>query len=222
VVTWEVDVISMSFGCSAAVPIIEHEIQNAASKGVVMFAAASNCGGNDLISWPACHDEVIPVYASRGDGNKYDRNPSPDPKSENFSVVGTSLEGSWPSQIPGARTTQHRSGTSGATPIAAGIAATILQLMRAEKSEFLQRRSPLRQDVESKYYERCITSLRTSRGMKAAFALMSPRERDGYDYVTPWSLLDGADGDNWDIVYKICEVQGKLLDQKRKGKRVRV
>jgi hypothetical protein len=162
------------------------------------------------------------VYASRGDGNKYDRNPSPDPKCENFSVVGTSLEGSWPSQIPGTRTTQHRSGTSGATPIAAGIAATILQLMRAEKSDFLQRRNPLRQEAESQFYERCITSLRTSRGMKAAFALMSPRKRDGYDYVTPWSLLDGGDGDNWDIVYDIYEAQGKLLDQKRKGKRARI
>jgi hypothetical protein len=220
--TWEVDIISMSFGCDGSVPEIEHEIDLAAKMGIVIFAAASNCGGNDSISWPACHQKIIPVYASRGSGNKYDRNPTPDPQRKNFAVVGTSLEDGWPAKRPDKRAMGYSSGTSLATPVAAGIAATIIQLMYTAKLEFLERRNPLRRDEEERYYERCIQSLKTTAGMEAVFALMSPRKRDDYDYVIPWELLGENDGDNWDTVHDIWKAQRIILDRRRLGKRPRM
>jgi len=191
----------MSFGYESSVPCIEKEIANAYSKRKLMFAAASNFGGNAETAWPARCNNVIPVYATDGLGNKYDRNPTPDDRGEHFAVVGTSLKGCWLPNDKGFTQTKHRSGTSGATPIAAGIAGAVISLMRKEKDHYLSRRGRSSHEGERCSYNDCLDALKTPCGMRAVFRLMSKGKRDGYDYVAPCSLLDQKD--TWDAVYDI-------------------
>jgi hypothetical protein len=129
---WEVDIISLSFGSDQAVDIIENVINEHANK-VLFFAAASNCGGNEPgISWPARHGSVISIYASDGDGNSYKRNPNPMENHYNLSMLGTAVSGLWPHHLQPSGRYKYKSGTSCSTPIAAGVAANILTLMRRQ------------------------------------------------------------------------------------------
>jgi subtilisin family serine protease len=205
---WRVDIISMSFGYESSVPCIETEIANAYSQRKLMFAAASNSGGNADTAWPARCSSVIPVYATDGVGNKYDRNPTPDDRGEHLAVVGMSLKGCWLPNDKGFTQYKHRSGTSGATPVAAGIAGAVISLMRKEKADYLYHQDESLPECESLLYDRCLAALETPNGMKAVFRLMSKRKRDGYDYVDPCFLLDQKY--KWQAVYDIFKRLGSL------------
>lgn len=76
---WKVDIVSMSFGYRPS-PLqpqsqVIREIELCKQAGPLLFAAASNDGGNTSPTFPATCDGVIPVYATDGCGNAYERNP---------------------------------------------------------------------------------------------------------------------------------------------------
>ncbi|KAM0710560.1 hypothetical protein Q7P35_002231 [Cladosporium inversicolor] len=120
----QVDIITLSFGFKSEVPIIRRAIDQAAirdPKPCLIFAAASNFGGNEDVQWPASHEKVICVHAADGLGNKYHRNVTPEQPSKEFATLGCDVEAfTGPGQLGIA------SGTSVASPVAAGIAALIL------------------------------------------------------------------------------------------------
>ncbi|KAK5110337.1 hypothetical protein LTR62_006045 [Meristemomyces frigidus] len=208
---WQVDVISMSFGYQSIVPRIDAAINDHASN-VLMFAAASNCGGNAPISWPARHDNVICVFATDAEGNAYPKNPTPRDDSKNFAVLGSSIQGYWPSHlVVGSDHRQHKSGTSCAAPIAAGIAGVMIDLMRRQKEQYLLRyrsHSKQRQIRERDDYEQNLRTLGRPWGMKAVLGLMA-KKRQGYDYVVPWQLLHRDDED----MYVVKHLLNTLRDQ---------
>lgn len=154
---WDVDIISMSFGLDSAMTLpvlslgepqqtmdrysrlrrdIEEAMRRASVKPCIMFAAASNAGKNQPRAFPASsRSGVICVHASDGLGNDGGINPVAE-SGDNFMTLGMGHklmerkvrkegESSGPQWTP-----VHKSGTSFATPIAAGIAATILDLAR--------------------------------------------------------------------------------------------
>ncbi|KAK0804786.1 hypothetical protein LTR91_022146 [Friedmanniomyces endolithicus] len=202
ITVWKVDIISMSFGYQNAIPAIEEVIDEYAGK-VIMFAAASNCGGNAPISWPARHPNVICVFATDADGNFYRKNPTPQ-KGTNLAVLGTSVGGCWPPALNDGGHLQHKSGTSCATPIAAGIAGVLMNLMRARKSAYLESLptvSKLWNEKKKLKYEQHLRTLGKPWGMNAVLGLMT-EERQGYDYIAPWRLFDN-DNEDRDIVKEI-------------------
>lgn len=135
-----------------------------------MFAAASNTGGNEGIAFPAmAHQMVIGINSTDAWGNKSNFTPTSLPYSENFSTLGEAVESSWPKHL-GKGSTQWRSGTSYATPIAAGIAATMLFYTRM-KLQKLDR----------------VAELKTCSGMRRLLLSMADM-RDGYNYLCPWVL----------------------------------
>ncbi|KAK1056933.1 hypothetical protein LTR74_014531 [Friedmanniomyces endolithicus] len=202
ITVWKVDIISMSFGYQNAIPAIGEVIDDNAGK-VIMFGAASNCGGNAPISWPARHPNVICVFATDADGNFYRKDPTPQ-KGTNLAVLGTSVGGCWPPALNDGGNLQHKSGTSCATPIAAGIAGVVMKLMRARKSAFLESLpvfSKLWNEKKKLKYEQHLLTLGKPWGMKAVLGLMT-EERQGYDYIAPWRLFDN-DNEDRDIVKEI-------------------
>lgn len=98
--------------------------------------------------------------------------PNPWPKTYNFSTLGVGIYSRW--QKDGKREDVWKSGTSFATPIAAGFAANALEFanLHCNLSDHKQ------------------VILQERRGMVAVFQRMSD-ERDGYDFVHPVRLWDG-------------------------------
>lgn len=67
----------MSFEFEQFIHVIEETIKTPESKKIVMFAAASNTGGNgEIASWPARMDQVMCIYATDGLGNRCDFTPN--------------------------------------------------------------------------------------------------------------------------------------------------
>jgi hypothetical protein len=171
----KVDIISISFGWESEKPEVEEQINRARQKGILIFAAASNDGDftPDHGVYPASDHSVYCIYSCRGLGNPSPANPRYTKDAVNFMFPGefiTILEAD-NSPVKGI---ERQNGTSFATPIAAGTAAMVLDLVRHElkNSEEVERR------------------LKKYKGMSAIFRAMSGDPRDGgYYHVRPWTLL---------------------------------
>lgn len=190
----------MSFGFPEAPQEIEKAVMYARNHNVLLLAAASNCGANKAVTWPANDERVISVYATSGDGNRYPRNPTPGP-GRNFATLGSSVYALWPPDEDDIPKWVHRSGTSTATPMAAGIAGLIMQVMETRKDAYLaSQKSRQRNTTQiTDAYRRKLDKLRTRPGMSAVFQLMVGDEgkRDNYDYVAPWRLFKKEDTDHY-------------------------
>jgi hypothetical protein len=85
----------MSFGFPRSSDIVGEAIMRAYRKGILMFTAARNDGGNKVIAYPTRHRTVIGVFSTNGDGNKSGFNPNPpEDDSSYFSTLGEAVESS--------------------------------------------------------------------------------------------------------------------------------
>ncbi|KAH6972214.1 peptidase S8/S53 domain-containing protein [Ilyonectria sp. MPI-CAGE-AT-0026] len=121
---WKVDIITMSFGYPCGVARIKSEITQAVQSNILVFAAASNDGGNRSRMFPARQLLVFAIHSTSGHGNMSNFNPDPK-RDENFSILGEYIEAAWLT-TGGSASTRRLSGTSFATPIAACLAAFML------------------------------------------------------------------------------------------------
>jgi hypothetical protein len=175
----------MSFGFKDEVDLIRRAIDKAAkraSKPCLLFAAASNHGGNEDVRWPASHGSVICVHAAHGNGNKYPLNVGQKHSWKEFATLGCGVEA-----FIGKGESAIRNGTSVASPVAAGIAALILGEALVRRAEYLTWVSGDREE-QADIYDEKLRRLRTCEGMSRVLMSMSTL-RDGYNYVRPWKLL---------------------------------
>lgn len=160
----------MSFGFTSVEANIHSAISRAYKKKIIVFAAASN-GNSESISFPASSPHVICISSADGYGNNSIFNPPLKEGKDNFSVLGEAVESFWPASL-GHGPTARKSGTSYATPIAAGIAALVLQFAR--------------QNLPADSPE--LSAVSSPEGMRLLFSYMSS-SRQGFGYVVPWKLL---------------------------------
>jgi len=88
------------------------------------------------------------------------------------SALGEGVKSSWPTRFKLGQ--QRQSGTSVATPIAAALAAVVLDYVRHEMPE------------SDRFY---VSKLRMRKGMLEVLELMS-KSRGGYQYLNPMLLFD--------------------------------
>ena len=171
----------MSFGFEKSVDIIDDAITYACGQKVLILAAASNCGGNFDLTWPASSHQVLCIYATTGLGNPYRRNPTQRSHKENFATLGSAVDSWWPEHLGQPQNRVRKSGTSASTPIAAGIAAIVMEIVR----------QPDRIEGLSSEEKRKFKQLGTVDGMSAVFRRMTGEngKRHGYDYLAPWETL---------------------------------
>ena len=164
----------MSFGFSKRDDEVRSAIGEAHAKGVIMFAAASNYGALEgkRTAFPAnIVGQVIKISSTDGLGSKSRFNPEPASNDDNFSFVGEAVKSAWPKHL-GLGEEQRKSGTSIATPIAAAIAALVLEYAEQKPQHIVHR-------LNLWHYD----------GMRVMFARMASR-KDGFDFVRPWELFD--------------------------------
>lgn len=190
---WHVDIISMSFGFPKVIPEIDKAIQYARKKNVLMLAAASNYGANRKRTWPARSDDVLCIYATDGDGNKYGKNPTPISNKDNFAVLGESVNSFWPPLgSQGEARKARKSGTSTATPICAAIAAIVMTALRQSEDGYVNGFGEREQSEKREMYQRKVSALGKASAMASVFKLMVGEEgmRDDYQFIAPWRIFD--------------------------------
>ena len=180
VTEWNVDIVSMSFGFSKEMPDISRAIQQAVSHtndAILFFAAAGNDGGNSGEMFPANHPSVISIRGTDSQGYFLTFNP---PRNRHETVVygtlATNVPSAWLRDYHGE---MHQSGTSVATAIAAGIAASLLGYIT----------SKLHGTVDKLLEKR----LRSRRVMLAIFEIMGKDMGNGYSYLYPGNFFKEED-----------------------------
>lgn len=178
---WKVDIVVMSFGFGSKNEVVYDAIKYAAFNDVLMFAAASNDGKNrpDGVSWPAIESHVICIHSGDGYGNQSSFTPSPK-ENMRIMVLGECVRSAWPPNLDLPGDNKDMSGTSCAAPIAAGVAAVILDYARG----FLSR-----QEWES---------LHRIDSMRRMFErLKDPDSHSGYWWIQHWGLFDSKRDESW-------------------------
>jgi hypothetical protein len=161
---------------------IQDAVDYASSKKALVFAAASNNKANEEnpIGYPARVKEyVVCINSSSGQDVRSSFSPHGQAGRENFSTVGESVEAAWPLELNNGHNLKRQSGTSCATPIAAGIAALILEYSRQIGFPKIQHSQHLKQLPGMK---------------KVLFECMTARNTDRtYNYLKPWTFLGPGD-----------------------------
>lgn len=172
----------MPFAFPYTVEQIDDAIDEYHSRAL-LFAATSN-QNDEEIGFPARHADVIGVYSNK----------SPSIQSEfcklgkeyecNFSTIGEGVDGSWPHGLEGEDASisdqRRKSGTSCSTPVAAGVAALIL--------EFASLKGRVQVDRAAKLKKKKVME-------KVLFDCMTDKHTSGtYNLLQPWKLLSGFDG----------------------------
>lgn len=165
----------MSFGFKDRVNAIHSAIRDASQK-VIFFAAASKVGENDRIAWPARMEEVMSVFPTDGLGNMANFSPIVHVNYDNFALPGVNIIARF---LLGEY--KRSSGTSCSTPVAAGVAALLIDFV----DHWLAKTPGVFRDEE--YFQ----ELLTVGGMKAAFRVMSSKRTPAnHDYVMPWEVMN--------------------------------
>ncbi|PHH92006.1 hypothetical protein CDD83_9374 [Cordyceps sp. RAO-2017] len=152
---------------------VQVAVEKAVVQGKLIFAAAANSGGLMSRAYPAKFNGVVCVHATDGQGNPAEFNPDPGTGVDNFATAGVAIGTEW----KGKET--NVSGTFYAVPVAAGIAANILDLAHTRLTE-----------EEDRLH---VQSLYRYSGMRSMLSWMS-RQRGGYDNLRPWILFPPREG----------------------------
>lgn len=148
-----------------------YEVVGRRSNRILLFAAASNLGGNRREMFPASHDAVISVRATNADGAFLDSNPPADPYGPVvYGTLGKDVPSAWLSNVDGELS---KSGSSIATAVAAGIAAMMLEFANVGFSSAEFHLPPE------------VKRLWTKRGMLALFAKMSQDMGNRSFFISP-------------------------------------
>ena len=190
----------MSFGIREYHERIKIAISNALHNNILMFAAASNDGGNLGRSFPAKYPGVFCIHATDGNGNPSTFNPTADEKDVNFSLLGENVSSHWPAGKKGHNDVVNiMSGTSVATPIAAGLAASIISFVWQQERDLPAGRDSLGSWIKDVH------------AIDAILKHMVKQRRVGYDYITPHILLD-TDSSRKEVYNKIKDIKKHMYD----------
>jgi hypothetical protein len=186
---WKVDIISLSLGFTQDddedSDQLREEIRKA-SGNILIFASAANNTNNESkpVRFPARMKEVMCIFSSNSFGRPSDFNPGSKYDRPNLIFPGEKVKGAWPSsladddsfELRGA-TYKHQSGTSCSTPIAAAVAAGILEFAWQARVPAVRRVKLL------KHYS----------GMTQIFLKRMVDDYkvgdNSYNYVKPWKLI---------------------------------
>ncbi|KAK0111238.1 hypothetical protein ONS95_001611 [Cadophora gregata] len=184
---WKVDIISLSLGFTDEDDRhLREEIRKASANNILIFASAANKTSNETkpIRFPARMNDVICIFSSNSYSRPSDFNPRAHYFRPNLTFPGEDIKSAWPSALANERTFEWKgatykkhSGSSCSTPIAAAVAAGILEFLWQERVPAVRRPELL------KHYT----------GMTRIFMRFMVDDfkygDNSYNYVKPWMLI---------------------------------
>ncbi|KAK6499014.1 hypothetical protein TWF481_011583 [Arthrobotrys musiformis] len=127
---WNVDIVVLSLGFERSDESIDQAVRNAYARKKIIFAAASNSGSlipKTKVSFPARIPGVISIRSASGQSVRSNASPTYQNGDDNYMTLGEGIEAAWPIKLNSGNQTRYVSGSSFATPVAAGIAALALE-----------------------------------------------------------------------------------------------
>lgn len=179
------NIVSMSFGFDEEIyvdgkPVISNAISEALQKTdqrILFFAAAANDGGNGAEMFPAINAQVLSIRGTDDLGWAQRFNPPPDYNAKTcFMTLGVDVPGASLSTSADEGADVCKSGTSVATPIAAGIAAMLLGYARIYEKELQEMLGP--QDKAK------LSRLWRITGMSVLFEKMATEMTNKWSYLS--------------------------------------
>lgn len=181
---WKVDIVSISFCYRTCMSEIETGIKAfvEAKPPILIFTAAANTGAReDRPAFPASMGSVFCINSASGDGVTSAYNPPMRHGNDNFCFLGEAISCAWPMALDpngdiSSAPEKVLSGTSLATPVAASVAALVLEFCR-QYPRLLR--------------EKCVARIHTYEGMREVFLETMAGKEDRMDMlIQPWRLLD--------------------------------
>jgi hypothetical protein len=166
---------------------MRHEIRKASGNSILIFAAAANNTTNEPtpIRFPArMREGVFCIFSSNSYGRPSDFNPPSKFNRPNFIFPGERIEGAWPANLADSDAFQRgdasyklQDGTSCATPIAAAVAAGVLEFAWQEREPVVRRAKSLEHHsgMTELFLKRMVDDYKVG--------------DNGYHYVKPWKLI---------------------------------
>lgn len=170
---WGVHMITLSFGFDSvrSPDTMGDEIRQCLHNGIMVFASASNDGGEGSRTYPAKYSGVVCAHSATWQGSKANGNPGLE-GGRNFSFVGEYVRPIWPVKNPSNdNRMKYKSGTSYAAPVAVSVAAFMIGYIRKKKPGYAWVIKPW-----------------SPEGILTIFRMMAVRI-DGYDWVSPTRYL---------------------------------
>ncbi|KAI0439346.1 hypothetical protein F4803DRAFT_531394 [Xylaria telfairii] len=170
---WGVHMITLSFGFDSvrSPDTMGEEIRQCLHDGIMIFASASNDGGEGSRTYPAKYSGVVCAHSTTWQGSKAERNPGLE-DGHNFSFVGEHVRPIWPAKTPSDDSQmKYKSGTSYAAPVAVAVAAFMLGYIRKKMPGYAWVIKPW-----------------SPEGIVTIFRMMAIKI-DGYDWVSPTRYL---------------------------------
>ena len=206
---WKVDVISMSFGFPDKPGKTYTAISEAIEKvrkgrdGSVLFLASAGNSWQRRQDFPACHEDVIPIYAADSNGGFLHSNPAHTGKErEKLGTYGTDIPPAIIKEIQDNFTEVNLgAGTSIATAIATGIVAMTLSYVAALPSL-----------LDFKASEEVYAKLYTPKGMRQMLLAMSINMGYRQHFICPESFW-GERPKHLDVHTSICCAVEKMNEE---------
>ncbi|KAM7197503.1 hypothetical protein V8F20_006648 [Naviculisporaceae sp. PSN 640] len=208
---WDVDILSLSLGFNGYNRAVKAALDDTIGRGngKLVVAAASNRGRLHKLAFPASAMGIIAMHSATGNGMPSHFNPSTATGNDDkkLTILGEAVTAAWTTSTAGPDgeesamdpdATRRMSGTSVATPIAAGIMALILEVAMID--------IPDEEDTQ-KILEEVLPWLRGYEGMMAVLMDRVPK-KDEYYNIVPHRLLDPT----WPEYRRINRIANKLRD----------
>ena len=180
----------LSLGFEREDDAIRKAIQEAFAKDKIILAAASNSGTiipDRRVSYPArIQGQVLSIRSASGLGERSSASPAPSDGDDNFMILGEGIKAAWPLHLNKGYLTRYVSGSSFATPVAAGIASLVLEFSKQRDKKGFN------VPIES------ANTLWTYRGIRKIFQYMSAVQDWSVNVdcklICPWNLFN-TDGE---------------------------